>query len=339
MLGAFRASETIGRFFKAVIVMAMLLFLIGCTSSEMLVKISASDDTATVDPYNTSTYKNNIALFSPLALQQKINRQKLQQKSSNLFVLLDTSAAMQDDYRNMSRYEYGVEILNRFHQTLPELNLHGGVFTTTAYSGSSFFSSVFSTGPDAGDENRRYPVYGEYKPMQMQQQVLDASHLNKMGDGSLHTAIAELADIVVDIRQPSTLLLLTRWERIDEKAMIELARLREKLKLEHGQDVCVYTIGVGNNYSRARFDQVDTCGFSVTADNIAQPRDMSHFVERMFFFGPADTDNDGIYDYLDKCPDTQKDRLVGFDGCNRFGAALFTDSLLNIALAKVRSIQ
>jgi hypothetical protein len=40
----------------------------------------------------------------------------------------------------------------------------------------------------------------------------------------------------------------------------------------------------------------------------------------MFFYGPADTDNDGIYDYRDKCPNTEKGRLVRFDGCKRFSA-------------------
>jgi hypothetical protein len=31
-------------------------------------------------------------------------------------------------------------------------------------------------------------------------------------------------------------------------------------------------------------------------------------------------DGDGIYDYMDKCPNTEKGRLVRFDGCYRFGA-------------------
>jgi hypothetical protein len=45
---------------------------------------------------------------------------------------------------------------------------------------------------------------------------------------------------------------------------------------------------------------------------------MAHFVERAFYLDPADSDGDGIYDYLDLCPATLAGKIVGYDGCDRF---------------------
>jgi len=49
-----------------------------------------------------------------------------------------------------------------------------------------------------------------------------------------------------------------------------------------------------------------------------QPREMSYFVEKILFSGPADSDGDGIYDYLDECPSTTPGRVIGRNGCARF---------------------
>lgn len=335
MLGLISAKKMNSYLANAGLLVAVLLML-GCSSNEMLVKVPSNSDSVTVDPYNTQTHKNNIDIYSPLPLQKKIEQQKLVQRAGNLFVLFDNSSAMQDDYRGMSRYEYGIKVLDRFHQTLPNMHLQGNVFKTSAYSNSSFFSRVLST--DNGQTETSWAVE-QYDPAQMQKRVEATAITQVAGEGSLDSAISEISGLITGTNQPAVLLMVTRWERIDEKALIALARLRQKLQIEYEKELCVFTVGVGNNYSRARFDQSDSCGISVSADKIAQPRDMSHFIERMFFYGPADTDNDGIYDYRDKCPNTEKGRLVRFDGCKRFSAIKPLKYDLNKALAMVSDEQ
>jgi hypothetical protein len=48
---------------------------------------------------------------------------------------------------------------------------------------------------------------------------------------------------------------------------------------------------------------------------------MTHFVQRVLYKGPADSDGDGIYDYLDGCPNTSIGRIVDYFGCLRFAAS------------------
>lgn len=331
MLSFISANNVFSYLAKAGLLVSVLL-MFGCSSKEMLVKVPANSDGATVEPYNTQTHKNNIEIFSPLPLQQKIEQQKLIQRANNLFLLFDNVSAMQDEYRGMSRYDYGIEVLDRFHQTLPNMNLQGNVFKTSAFVNTFFLPRVFS---GENSQNEFNWAIEPYDPVQMQKRVEDSTINYVAGDGSLHSAISEMSDLITDTNQPAILLMVTRWERIDDKALIALSRLRQKLLFNHDKELCVFTVGVGNNHSRARFDQADSCGSSVSADKIVQPRDMSHFIERMFFYGPADTDNDGIYDYKDKCPNTEKDRLVGFDGCNRFSVILPLNSLSIKALAMV----
>ena len=55
--------------------LACVVLLSRCSSTEMLVKVPANADGITVEPYNTNTHKNSIEIFSPLSLQRKINTQ------------------------------------------------------------------------------------------------------------------------------------------------------------------------------------------------------------------------------------------------------------------------
>ncbi len=334
MLGLVSAKNMFSRMVRAGSLLSVLL-MFGCSSSEMLVKIPSNSDGATIAPYDTSTFKNNIDLFSPLSLERKIDQLKLLQRTEKLFVLFDNSDSMQDNYRGISRYDYGLEILDRFHRTLPNMTLQGNVFITSAYINTFFLSRILS-----GDNNQDEFSWAiePYDPDIMQERAKDTTQSFVAGDGSLHSAIYEMSDLIAYTNEPAALLLVTHWERIDKKALTAIAHLRQRIKMQHDKELCVYTIGVGNNYSRARFDQSDTCGTSVAADKIAQPRDMLHFIERMFFFGPADTDNDGIYDYRDKCPDTEQGRLVRFDGCKRFDSADLSNDVLKKPLDKSRFI-
>ncbi|TNF94376.1 MAG: hypothetical protein EP297_11900 [Gammaproteobacteria bacterium] len=311
----------------------LMVFLAGCSSSEMLIKVPTNSESATIAPYDISTYKRSIHLFNPVRLEQKITRQKLMPRVKNLFVLIDSSAYMNEDYRGHSRHDYAREIFRRFNNTLPDIGLNGDVYV---FVGDRWFTNVTdSFASNAGSSNADEVPMGKYDAEQVERDLDKGGHGRFVGSGSLASAISDLTEHIISVDGTSALILITSWESIDNAAEDAVARLRQRS--QHGAGfsvtnttntwqgkkspgVCIYTIGVGNTFSRARFDQADECGFSVASDKIAQPRDMSHFVERILFFGPSDTDGDGIYDYMDKCPDTERGRLVRFDGCYRFGA-------------------
>jgi OOP family OmpA-OmpF porin len=301
----------------------LLISLTGCSSSEMLIKVPTSSDSATIAPYDISTHKRSIHLFNPVRLEQKITQQKLMPRVRNLFVLIDDSSYMNQDYRGLSRRDHARETLRRFNHTLPAIGLNGHVYVL---AGNRWFTN------SADMETIELP---EYDADQIERDLDEGRYDRSVGTGSLATAIDDLTGHIISADGASALVLITSWESIDSAAEDAVARLRQRS--QHGAgftvtnttnawqgkkstDVCVYTIGIGNTFSRTRFDRADACGFSVASDKIAQPRDMSHFIERILFFGPSDTDGDGIYDYLDKCPDTKAGRLVRFDGCYRFGA-------------------
>jgi len=107
----------------------------------------------------------------------------------------------------------------------------------------------------------------------------------------------------------------------------------QKLVTSMGDRVCVYTIVVGDRNNGAGQDFLqqlaDTgqCGFATTDAALRDPAQMTAFIEKVFLAAPAaakpspkvmppgDSDNDGITDDKDKCPDTPKGEFVDGDGC------------------------
>lgn len=296
------------RFFRLSLLSILVLVLVGCSSSELLVKLPSNSDNATIDDYKLDQYKQDISLFNPLSLENKIKRQKLQQKTANLAVLIDTGNGMRQKYRDTNRQDYAFEIVERFNQSLPSLKLDGNIFKTW----HPYF--LWHHHLDASEAQILAALESPYDKQQWQDLASPGAGLLTVGEGKLSDGIMEIASQSLKTNQPWSLLIVTHWDRIDIDAIRTVRAIRQSSQ----QPVCIYTIGVGNSYSITRFDEVDQCGYSIAADKVAQPEDMAFFVERLFFSGPSDTDNDGIYDYMDKCPNSQPGRLMRFDGCYRF---------------------
>ena len=62
------------------------------------------------------------------------------------------------------------------------------------------------------------------------------------------------------------------------------------------------------------------CGYQVSADSISTPIRMADFVRKLLFSEPLDLDSDGIYDYMDECPETKKNTVINWSGCQRDSA-------------------
>ena len=122
------------------------------------------------------------------------------------------------------------------------------------------------------------------------------------------------------------------------------------LKDKYLNRVCIYTIHVGDNpKGKSLMEEVAKiggCGFSVNADDIASSIGMADFVKKVFLakiekpkkvekakkvekvkpvekVARLDSDGDGVYDDLDKCPGTPKGAKVDDRGCWTLGNVLF----------------
>jgi hypothetical protein len=298
---------------------ALLCLLQACTSTEHVIDAQYLSGTAAISPYDTSLHKRSIHIFDPIDLQPKILKQQLQQKVDHLFILIDNSPEMDAEYRDLSKRQYAEEILRRFNKSLPPIQLTGEVLQFSS-GWSLMIDSLTLPSPDF-DRAKVATILNlgkNFKPSK---------------GATLAEAIDHLTEHLGQLPGRSAVVLITRWEMIDKSVVEAVARMRQKTIFakgvtvsdnvstwngKYGDGACLYTIGVGNELSRARFDGIDVCGFSMTADRVAQPRDMAHFVERVLFSGPKDTDGDGIYDYKDICPNTLEDVIVDFNGCRRF---------------------
>jgi hypothetical protein len=281
---------------------------------ETLVSIPHKSSSARVQPYNLKLHQRSIHIFDPISIENKVRKLKLESRVDNLFILLDQSSDMNESYRNVNLRLYAREIARRFLKTMPKKALGGGFWVIDERIANESKSNEFTT--------------MKYLAGLDSEAVLDA-----IGTDQLAEAIDLINERVSQKQNRSAVLILTRWDRIDRSVEEAVLRLHQRQLFETGQNimdpvrnwqggsgqgVCVYTLGVGNRLSRTPIDQVDTCGFSAAADKVAQPRDMTHFVERLLYIGPTDTDADGIADYKDQCPGTVPNRIVNFNGCPQF---------------------
>jgi OmpA-OmpF porin, OOP family len=94
-----------------------------------------------------------------------------------------------------------------------------------------------------------------------------------------------------------------------------------RLKKQRGDSLCVHTVYTGADARGARImdeaARAGGCGFSVNAKDILPPGAMADFVKRALFVPTPypDSDGDGVFDHLDKCPATPESAKIDAVGC------------------------
>lgn len=304
----------------------VLLFLAACTSTEMLVEVDHHKGGATIDSYNIGLHKRSIHLFDPIDLTAEVRYKQLQQRVNNLIVLIDESSDMEEEYRGISRKQYAYEVLRRLNKTIPDIQVIGGVI--------SYRSNLAVLGwLNSVREQTWLDSPPLYNPELINNALNGSPSFPVINATNLAVALDYAGDIITQLEGRTALVIISQWESIDKTVTEAVMRLRQRTNYpvgdtvgqrvqpwqgQKGQGLCVYSIGVGNTMSRTRYDLSDTCGAAYAADKVVQPRDMAHLVKRILFTQPMDDDGDGIFNYLDHCPNTPKGRLVNFDGCLLF---------------------
>ena len=272
-------------------------------------------------------------------------------KVDNFVVILDTSYSMNHKYGQKKKVEISKEFLTAMNQTLPELNYNGALITfghddsiMLDYGPTQYLTSGFGSALNATQE----PSGNSSLPL--------AKAINAAA-GELKSSQGQIAVIIV-----------SDGENMDQAPV----KAAEALKAKFGDRICIYTVLVGDDPAgETLMKQVSGaggCGFSVRADGVKDSGDMGNFVKNVFFAGmakpkmakqldsdgdgvydnldrcpdtpkgvkvdtrgcPIDTDGDGVYDYLDKCPNTPNDAKVNAQGCWILGGILFETNKCDI---------
>ncbi|MEM7562442.1 MAG: VWA domain-containing protein [Pseudomonadota bacterium] len=301
---------------------AAMLGSVGCVSLERVVKNPAQPELTTVEAYNTSLHRQSVHLFNPISLDNRVAQLHLEPRVDNLFFLLDQSQALSTEYRGVDTQFYAREMVRRFSKTMPKKGYRGAVILFEEKAPTTQLTELRLT---------------EYTAAGLQQALVNTDQMQRIEGESLAFAVDHLAELISRTPGTSAVVLVTSWSQINTSVEQAVMRMRQRSEFPSGVKimdtgpetvgwgghqfgVCFYTVGVGNQLSRSRLESVDNCGYSVAANKVAQPRDMAHFVQTVLYKGPADSDGDGIYDFLDRCPNTAPGRIVDYAGCLRFAA-------------------
>lgn len=308
--------DLVMRLSKLILCCSALLILVACSSTEKLLRTPEVESPSVLRPYDVQTYKNSVHTFDAIDLMPTIEREQWLRRVDNLVVLWDEAGLIGAQTDGMSPKIFGREILRRLNETLPAQGFSGALLTT---GGGRPFSMSATVGP--------------YIPKAIESELSKGQGPLSMGGGNLAPRIDALTEWARLQSGRTAIYLITQWDRLDAGAIEAIARFHQRTvhasgltvaaqsTTWHGKDGvggCFYAIGVGNTFSREKFLDVTDCGLAETFDAIAQPRDMANFISRTLYSGPADSDGDGIPDYLDECPNTPAGRMVNSKGCLRF---------------------
>lgn len=260
-------------------------------------------------------------------------------KVDNFLVILDASSSMGEWANGQKKFTIARAVLDRMNQTLPALDVQGGL---RSFGHSSKLS-----------DSRTMLAYGlaGYTQAGFQEGLAKVS---RAGGTTPMTAAMAAAAGDLDSTQGKIAVIVVGDGKATDSSPVAAA---EALKKKFGDRLCIYTVLVGDDSAgKAVMEQIAKaggCGFATAAGDILSAEGMADFVEKVFLERyldsdgdgvfdhldkcpgtpagvkvdsvgcPLDTDGDGVYDYLDKCPGTPAGAKVNSDGCWVLGDVLF----------------
>ena len=241
--------------------------------------------------------------FKAQDLDRALGSNQYVQKVDSYVIVLDASQSMRDPYKyeGYSKFDFAKEVIVRLNETLPEMELQGALRTF-----------------GHGDCMPNAPTLAINELQKHKKEKL-AEGLDKVacdgGPSPLTTALNEVSKDLKDASGNIAVIVLSDGLDMDDRP-IEAAR---SMSRQFGDRLCTYSVLVGDDPAgRAfmkRLAQVTDCAPVYEADAIATGKGMAAFVTSAFLEKPRDTDGDGVYDHLDKCPNTPRGTKVDAVGC------------------------
>ena len=231
----------------------------------------------------------------------------------NFLVIIDASGSMNENYNGVQKFTIAKAVVNRLNLTLPELDQTGGV---------RFFGHT-------GKTSAAGPLLYGMETYSTDQFAKKLDTLNAAwGASPLDKALNAAENDLSSLSGTKALIIIT-----DAKGMIseypKSIDAVKALKEKFGSSLCVYPVLVGNDASGTAFmkkmAEKGGCGFFANARDLLTSAGMAKYVDDIFLsmkkIQPApvntykDSDNDGVYDYMDKCPGTPENVSVDDRGC------------------------
>ncbi|MBF0203077.1 MAG: OmpA family protein [Desulfamplus sp.] len=245
--------------------------------------------------------------FSDFA-PQSLDASQYTLKHDNFLVILDGSSSMEEMFNDNQKFDIAKEFVGRMNQTLPEMGQVGGLRSFGHKPSVSADPTMMLYGMEA------YTSQGF------------ASGLTKLvgsgGNSPLYKALeAAIGDI--DGKAGTTaLVIVSDGKKMSPKTAGAVQALKDKF----GETLCIYPVLVGDDKEGQALMQslsdAGGCGFVTEASPTLSSTEMATFVKNVFFTDRPmvpvvvkDSDNDGVPDDRDKCPDTPPGVEVDADGC------------------------
>ncbi len=280
-------------------------------------------------------YRGGTDAFMP----QQFSTKQYLKKVDNFLVILDASSSMLGTYNNSSKFYLAKNTIYKMNLTIPDLDLTAGL-------------RRFNQVPILGRKPTEL-VYGMTK--YTKEGLNGGLEAAKWASGTTPMAVAIDAaqDDLASISGNTAVIIVSDGLENDGSALTAAKALKDRFR----NRICIYTIHVGDNPKgkslMEEIAKIGGCGFSINADDLVSSATMDDFVERVFLtkiekpkkvkkvkkvekVKPAgkvarlDSDGDGVYDDLDKCPGTPKGAKVDDRGCWTIGNVLFDFDKWNI---------
>jgi OOP family OmpA-OmpF porin len=277
----------------------------------------------------------SLPAFSPV----KIDAANYTSKVNNFVVVMDTSSSMSDLCKGISKYTLATGLVSRMNQTIPELGQKSGLRTFGHNKSMStklqYGITTYSTA-DFGAALEQVSGTGGFTPMA---KAIDAVAMD------LDKATGKTALIIVSDGLQNSGNAITATQA---------------LKNKFGTSLCIYPVLVGDAASgmtlMKEIADIGGCGTFSKGEALVSSAGMAAFVKKVFLTKkaapkdsdndgvindndlcpdtpagvvvdqngcPLDTDQDGVYDYMDKCPGTPLGAEVNAQGCWILGSLLF----------------
>ena len=240
--------------------------------------------------------------FVPVDLSARL-KEPFRQKVDNFMVILDASGSMggETKYPQHNKRTFAQALISRMNQTIPQIDLN---------------SALRSLGHGICMDNAATLLIQKFQKHQAA--TLEASSAKVEcagGHSSLGKALKAARTDLEPLSGNTALIIFSDGKDMADEVLVDAKLLVEK----YGERLCITTVLIGKDNEGAillrKVANLSACGSPVKGYDIYSPQGMANFVEKVFFRKMLDQDGDGVYDDMDKCPNTLKGAPVDQAGC------------------------
>lgn len=238
--------------------------------------------------------------YESIDLTPMVKEKGITQKVDNFLIILDASSSMRSMYNGHTKYDLAKALVSHMNQTIPDFQMtagmrllgqNAGLKSILAYGLTEYTTKSLGTAVDA----LTFPG-SSTTPM---------TYAITAGTKDLEPTTGKTAVIIVS-------------DGVDVgQASVEAA---EMMREQYRDRLCIYTVQIGDDPAgREVLEQIAAtaaCGFMAPGDVLKTAHGMAGFVEEVFLSEqPTDSDNDGVADAMDNCPNTPAGVSVDRNGC------------------------